>query len=65
MKTITIANQKGGVAKTTTALCIANGLQEVGYSVLMIDLDPQCNTTTTYQAQTDDTNTLYDLLHKK
>ncbi len=65
MKTITIANQKGGVAKTTTALCVANGLQEVGYRVLMIDLDPQCNTTTTYQAQTEDTNTLYDLLHKK
>ncbi len=64
MITITIANQKGGVAKTTTALCLANGLQECGYRVLMIDMDPQCNTTTTYKAVQEDTNTLYDLLHE-
>lgn len=64
MITIAIANQKGGVAKTTTALCLANGLQECGYKVLMIDMDPQCNTSSTYRAIQEDTATLYDFLHE-
>lgn len=57
-----ILNQKGGVAKTTTTLCLAGGLQELGKKVLIIDTDPQCNATDTYGAQTEDTYTLYDLL---
>ncbi|MDD6551624.1 MAG: ParA family protein [Lachnospiraceae bacterium] len=65
MITIAIANQKGGVAKTTTALCLANGLQECGYKVLMIDMDPQCNTSSTYRAIQEDTATLYDFLHEE
>ena len=64
MITISIANQKGGVAKTTTALCLANGLQECGYKVLMIDMDPQCNTSSTYRAVQENTATLYDFLHE-
>lgn len=64
MTTIAIANQKGGVAKTTTALCLANGLQECGYRVLMIDMDPQCNSSSTYRAVQENTNTLYDFLHE-
>lgn len=42
-KIITLANQKGGVAKTTTSLALAAGLANHGYHVLGVDLDPQSN----------------------
>lgn len=45
MKSISVFNNKGGVGKTTLTYHLGNALSEMGFRVLMIDADPQCNLT--------------------
>ncbi len=62
MRIIAIMNQKGGVGKTTTSICIAQELIRREYKVLFIDTDAQCNSTSFYGAKTEGEATMLDIL---
>ncbi len=64
MQVISIANFKGGVGKTTTAINLAAGLQHHGYRVLLLDIDSQANLTQSLGITRNADPSIYTVIHK-
>ncbi len=62
---LSVANQKGGVAKTTSTLAIASNLKKKGYKALVIDMDPQGNLSESVNANQIEVPTVYELLKQE
>jgi chromosome partitioning protein len=59
---LAVANQKGGVGKTTTAVNLGASIADAGYRTLLVDLDPQCNATVALGLPKDGGGSVYDCL---
>src|SRR4051812_39499024 len=64
MRVLAIGNQKGGVAKTTTAAVLGMLLSRAGHRVHLIDMDPQASLTSTF-GRRDDDGYLYDAMSNR
>lgn len=61
-KVIAITNQKGGIGKTTSSTALSAILSSRGYKTLLIDADPQGNSSDTFRAEIEGVATLYDVM---
>src|SRR5580765_5594718 len=62
MRTLVLANNKGGITKTTSTINLGYGMASKGHRVLIIDTDAQCNTTYSLTGKMDFENSLFDVL---
>lgn len=62
MAIVSVINQKGGVAKTTTSVNLAAGWARMGKKVLLVDLDPQASATRSIFGDQEFSKTIYDLI---